>query len=91
MELAKVTTRGQITIPKEMRKKLNLKEGDKVVFIEENGKIIIENSAVFALRQIQNEFKGEAEKAGLKSEQDIVDLVKKIRKEMWEEQHANNG
>ncbi|AAM24316.1 MAG: stationary/sporulation gene expression regulator [Caldanaerobacter subterraneus] len=91
MELAKVTTRGQITIPKEIRKKLNLKEGDKVVFIEENGKIIIENSAVFALRQIQNEFKGEAEKAGLKSEQDIVDLVKKIRKEMWEEQHANNG
>ncbi len=70
---------------------MNLKEGDKVVFIEENGKIIIENSAVFALRQIQNEFKGEAEKAGLKSEQDIVDLVKKIRKEMWEEQHANNG
>ncbi|MEW9082251.1 AbrB/MazE/SpoVT family DNA-binding domain-containing protein [Caldanaerobacter subterraneus] len=91
MELAKVTTRGQITIPKEIRKKLNLKEGDKVVFIEENGKIIIENSAVFALRQIQNEFKGEAEKAGLKSEQDIVDLVKKIRKEMCEEQHANNG
>jgi AbrB family looped-hinge helix DNA binding protein len=91
MELAKVTTRGQITIPKEIRKKLNLKEGDKVVFIEENVKIIIENSAVFALRQIQNEFKGEAEKAGLKSEQDIVDLVKKIRKEMCEEQHANNG
>ncbi|SHF09590.1 looped-hinge helix DNA binding domain-containing protein, AbrB family [Thermoanaerobacter uzonensis DSM 18761] len=57
MELAKVTTRGQITIPKEIRKKLNLKEGDKVVFIEENGKIVIENSAMFALRQIQNEFK----------------------------------
>ncbi|HHW58266.1 MAG TPA: AbrB/MazE/SpoVT family DNA-binding domain-containing protein [Clostridia bacterium] len=91
MELAKVTTRGQITIPKEIRKKLNLKEGDKVVFIEENGKIVIENSAMFALRQIQNEFKGEAEKAGLKNEQEVVDLVKEIRKEMWEERHANNG
>ncbi|MEQ2129748.1 MULTISPECIES: AbrB/MazE/SpoVT family DNA-binding domain-containing protein [Thermoanaerobacteraceae] len=91
MELAKVTTRGQITIPKEIRKKLNLKEGDKVVFIEENGKIVIENSAMFALRQIQNEFKGEAEKAGLKNEQEVVDLVKEIRKEMWEKRHANNG
>lgn len=91
MELAKVTTRSQITIPKEIRKKLNLKEGDKVVFIEENGKIVIENSAMFALRQIQNEFKGEAEKAGLKNEQEVVDLVKEIRKEMWEKRHANNG
>lgn len=36
MELAKITTRGQITIPVEVRKKLNVKDGDKVIFIEEN-------------------------------------------------------
>ncbi|NBD33576.1 MAG: AbrB/MazE/SpoVT family DNA-binding domain-containing protein, partial [Cyanobacteria bacterium] len=39
MELAKVTSKGQITIPVEIRKQLNLKPGDKVLFIEENGKI----------------------------------------------------
>lgn len=90
MVLAKVTVRGQITIPIEIRKKLNIKDGDKVVFIEENGKIIIENSAMLALKEVQEAFKGEAEKLGLKNEQDVVDMIKDVRKEMWEERHANN-
>ena len=33
MELAKLTTKGQITIPSEIRKKLNVGAGDKVVFL----------------------------------------------------------
>ena len=40
MELARITSKGQITIPVRIRKKLNLKEGDKVIFIEEGDKII---------------------------------------------------
>jgi antitoxin PrlF len=44
MELAKLTTKGQITIPVEIRKRLNVQAGDKVVFLEENGRIFIENS-----------------------------------------------
>ena len=44
MELAKLTTKGQITIPIEIRKKLNVGAGDKVVFLEENGRIFIENA-----------------------------------------------
>lgn len=89
MELAKVTVRGQITIPIEIRKKLSIKDGDKVVFLEENGKIIMENSAMLALREVQDVFKGEAERAGIKNEQDVVKLVKEVRKEMWEERHAD--
>ena len=34
MELAKVTSKGQVTIPIEIRKKLGIKNGDKVLFIE---------------------------------------------------------
>ncbi|MEN6327009.1 MAG: AbrB/MazE/SpoVT family DNA-binding domain-containing protein [Syntrophomonas sp.] len=90
MVLAKVTVRGQITIPIEIRKKLNIKDGDKVVFIEENGRIIIENSAMLALKEVQEAFKGEAEKLGLQNEQDVVDMIKNVRKQMWEERHANN-
>lgn len=89
MELAKVTVRGQITIPIEIRKKLNIKDGDKVVFLEENGKIIMENSAMIALREVQDAFKGEAKRLGVKDEQDVVNLVKEVRKEMWEERYAN--
>jgi antitoxin PrlF len=43
VELAKITLRGQITIPVEIRKKLGVKDGDKVIFLEENGRIIMEN------------------------------------------------
>ena len=44
MELAKLTTKGQITIPAEIRKRLNVQAGDKVVFLEEIGRIFIENA-----------------------------------------------
>lgn len=91
MELAKVTTRGQITIPVEIRKKLGVKDGDKVIFLEENGRIIMENAAMIALKNAQNAFVGEAERIGLKSEQDVVNMVKEVRRETWEENHAHNG
>ena len=32
MELAKVTTKGQVTIPKSIRELLGLKEGSKILF-----------------------------------------------------------
>lgn len=81
MELAKITLRGQITIPAEIRKKLGVKDGDKVVFIEENGRIIMENSVRIALKDVQDAFRGEAERIGLEDERDVVMMVKEVRKE----------
>lgn len=37
MNVGSVTTKGQITIPKVVRKKLDLKEGDRVIFVIEDG------------------------------------------------------
>lgn len=85
MDLAKVMSKGQVTIPINIRKKLNLKEGDKVVFIEKDGYMVIANSAMLALEQVQNAFEGEAERLDLKSEEDVVNLVKEVRKERFEE------
>ena len=51
MELATVTSRGQITLPLAIRRKLDVKEGDKVVFYEENGRIVIENAAKLTIAQ----------------------------------------
>ena len=81
MELAKITTRGQITIPLEIRRKLGVKDGDKVVFLEQDGRIIIENSVRLALKDAQDAFQGEAERLGLKTEQDVAAMVKEIRRE----------
>lgn len=33
MELAKVTSKGQVTIPMDIRRKLGIREGDKNLFI----------------------------------------------------------
>ena len=80
MELAKVTTKGQITIPKEIRELLNLKEGSKILFIQKGNDIIIRNAAMVALENIQNAFNGEAERLNLKNEEDVVNLIKEERK-----------
>jgi len=90
MELAKVTTRGQITIPATIRRKLGVKDGDKIIFFEENGRIVMENSVMIALKRAQDAFAGEAERLGLKTEQDVVTMVKDVRREAWEERHASN-
>ena len=91
MELAKITTRGQITIPVEIRKKLCVRDGDKVVFLEEQGRIIIENAAMLALRNAQNAFAGEARRLNLATEQDVASMVREVRAEIWEENNAGNA
>lgn len=90
MELAKITAKGQITIPVQIRKMLNLKDGDKVVFLAEGGKVIMENSTKLAIREAQAAFAGLAEELGLETEEDVINLVKEVRQEMWEKNHANN-
>jgi len=80
MELAKITTRGQITIPLEIRRKLGVKDGDKVVFLEQDGRIIMENSVMLALKEVQEAFRGEAERLGLQTEEDVAVMVKEARK-----------
>ena len=91
MELAKVTSKGQITIPIDIRKKLGIKEGSKVLFIEDAGRIYIANSSMEALREAQEAFRGEAERVGLQSEEDVVDMIKEIRKERMGDKPANQA
>ena len=39
------------------------------------------NSAVYAMNMLQSSMAGEAEKAGLRSDRDVVDLIEKMRSE----------
>ena len=80
MELAKVTTKGQVTIPKSIRDLLGLKEGSKILFIRKGNDIVIQNSAMLALERIQDVFDGEAERLGLETEEDVVKMIKEFRK-----------
>lgn len=81
MELAKVTSKGQITIPSAIRKLLGIKDGDKVLFVQEGNKVVMTNASVNALLEVQKSFEGVADELGIKTEQDVVDMVKEIRAE----------
>ena len=56
----------------------------------DGGKVVMENSTSLAIREAQEAFTGLAEELGLKTEEDVVALVKEVRKEIWEKNHANN-
>lgn len=81
MELAKITSKGQITIPVAVRKALGVKDGDKVLFVQEGDRVVMMNASLNALLEAQIAFKGVTDEIGVKNEQDIVDMVKEVRKE----------
>ena len=81
MELAKVTSKGQITIPLAIRKQLGVREGDKVLFVEENGKIVLMNASLQALLAAQKAFSGVAEEIGAANEEDVPAMVNAVREE----------
>lgn len=76
---AKVMSKGQVTIPKDVRNVLGVENGDHVTFIVENGSVRLFNSATYAMMTFQNEMKDEAKKSML-SEDDIAEFVTQIRK-----------
>ncbi len=78
---AKVMSKGQVTIPKDVREVLGVSNGDRVTFIVEGNTVRMVNSAVYAMQMLQFQMQGEAEKAGLTSEEDILALVKEVRSE----------
>ena len=77
----KVMSKGQITIPKDIREILGISCGDRVTFVVENGSVRLINSAVYAMQMLQSQMAGEAENAGLTSDNAVMDLVKEIRAE----------
>ena len=85
MELAKITSKGQITLPINIRRQLNLKDGDKVAFIENNGQFTVINPTMIAFEDIQKAMRGEAERLGLEDVDDVVKMIKEMRAERKED------
>ena len=79
---AKVMSKGQVTIPKEIRDLLKVAEGDRVTFICEGNYAIVMNANLYAMRTLQKEMAGEWEKAGIHSEDDIIELCREARAEI---------
>ena len=84
MNLARISVNGQITVPVEIRRKLKVKNGDKLLFLEnKNGEIVIQNSSVIAIKEAQAELKD----INLSEDEILNDIMKeRYRKEnrKWE-------
>ena len=78
---AKVMSKGQVTIPKNVREALGIDVGDRVTFIVDGSDIRIMNSAVYALKRLQKQMKGEAAKEGFTFEDVIAEWITKSRRE----------
>lgn len=80
MNLAKISSNGQITIPVEIRRLLNLKSGDKILFLQkQNGEIVVSNASAQAIRKAQTAFSSVADEMGVYNENDIQALVDEVR------------
>lgn len=78
---ARVMSKGQITIPKNVRTALGIEVGDRVTFIVDGTNVRIVNSAVYALMRLQEQMNGEAEKVGFMSEDDIAEWITNARRQ----------
>ena len=78
---AKVMSKGQVTIPKDVREVLGISSGDRVTFVVENGNVKLITSAVYAMQMLQTQMAGEAEISGLTTDEAVMDLVTGIRAE----------
>lgn len=78
---AKVMAKGQVTIPKDIREVLGVSSGDRITFVVENGSVRVINSAIYAMQMLQAQMDGEAETAGIASDEDVMNLVKEVRAE----------
>jgi antitoxin PrlF len=63
--------------------------GGVLMGAEKEDRIEITNSARKVLKKVQNDMAGEAERLGLKSEEDVVNLVKEVRREIKQEKTEN--
>ena len=79
---AKVMSKGQITLPKEIRDRLGLSTGDRVTLICEGDQVIMMNAAVYAMKMLQKGMESQAEKTGLDTEGAIDALVADVRGEV---------
>lgn len=80
MNLARLSANGQITVPVEVRRRLHLVPGDKVLFVEQpDGQIVVAKAAMAALAQAQSAFAGAAADFGATDPDDVQAIVDEMR------------
>jgi antitoxin PrlF len=79
VESATLMSDGTVTLPLEIRERLGLAKGGKVVLVWDHDRVVMMNPAKYALGLLGRSLQGKAQAAGLSSEADVVGLVKLAR------------
>lgn len=87
--VAKVTSKGQITIPIDVRKALGIEAGSRVVFSlpdEDEGirAVVLRSSAGQKLKEVIDTIPGVPESERL-SDEEVAEVVSDFRREHWRE------
>ncbi|MBR3178809.1 MAG: AbrB/MazE/SpoVT family DNA-binding domain-containing protein [Clostridia bacterium] len=82
---ARVMSKGQVTIPKNVRTALGIETGDRVTFIVDGANVRVVNSAVYAMMRFQEQMKGQAKQVGMLTEEDVAAWITQSRREESDE------
>jgi len=85
-KLSIVQEKGQVTIPAEIRRKLGLKKGDLVAFVETENGVLISPREVVALDALRR--LGESLKAKGITLEELMESGREIRGELLEEMYG---
>ena len=77
IETGKVSARGQVAIPAEIRQKMHLKEGQKILFVLTDNTLLVKKVEDLSWEQITKPLREAKKKI---EEKDVVGLVHKLRK-----------
>jgi len=77
IEMGKVSSRGQIAIPVEIRKKLGLEEGSKIFFLLEDDTLLIKRVNIQSWEELTKPLRKAAKKI---KEKDVDKLIHRLRK-----------
>lgn len=86
LKLSTVQEKGQVTIPAEIRRKLGLKKGDYVAFVETDDGVLISRREVVTMKALREI--GESLKENGISLNELLESGRDIRAELLEEMYG---
>jgi len=80
--ITKLTSKGQLTLPKEIRKALALSKGSYIA-VDEVGEYVLMKKLDTRLDEITDVFQAEARKKGITKEE-LIETLNKIQRKKWQ-------
>jgi AbrB family looped-hinge helix DNA binding protein len=79
VEIGKISSRGQIAVPADIRRKMKLKEGQKVLFVLGDDTLLVKKIMPETFAQITQPLREAAKKTDME-ESNVPDMIHRFRK-----------